>query len=149
MLFRSPLPVLQTAGRCGGRKCFLRPEPCLLGLLMVSVFVILTLCNPMDCSLSGSSVRGILQARMLEWVVLSFSRGSSTPRDQTRVSASPALAFQPSILPLLPLGPDSSSGERGGQLRPTHLFPLLTLLFIFTSSPGSFLTFTPDRKSVV
>ena len=51
--------------------------------------------------------------------------------------------FQLSILPLLPLGPDSSSGERGGQLRPTHWFPLLTLLFIFTSSLGSFLTFTP------
>ena len=36
-----------------------------------------TLCEPMDCSPSGSSVRGILQARILEWVAISFSRGSS------------------------------------------------------------------------
>ena len=46
----------------------------------------LTLCNATDCSLSGSSVHGILQARILEWVVISFSRGSSQPRDQTQVS---------------------------------------------------------------
>ena len=37
----------------------------------------------MDCSLPGSSVRGTLQARILEWVATSFSRGSSQPRDQT------------------------------------------------------------------
>ena len=36
-----------------------------------------TLCDPMDCSPPGSSVHGISQARMLEWVVISFSRGSS------------------------------------------------------------------------
>ena len=36
-----------------------------------------TLCDPMDCSLPGSSVHGILQARILEWVALPFSRGSS------------------------------------------------------------------------
>ena len=41
----------------------------------------LTLCNPMDCSLLGSSVRVILQARILELVALSFSRGSSQPKD--------------------------------------------------------------------
>ena len=40
----------------------------------------------MDCSLSGSSVHGILQARILEWVAIPFSRGSSQPRDQTQVS---------------------------------------------------------------
>ena len=45
-----------------------------------------TLCDPMDCSLLGSSVHGILQARILEWVVISSSRGSSQPRDWTRVS---------------------------------------------------------------
>ena len=37
--------------------------------------------NPMDCSLPGSSLHGILQARVLEWVAISFSRGSSQPRD--------------------------------------------------------------------
>ena len=45
-----------------------------------------TLCDPMDCSLSGSSVLGILQARILEWVAISFSRESSQPRDQAQVS---------------------------------------------------------------
>ena len=45
-----------------------------------------TLCDPVDCSPPGSSVHGILQARILEWVAISFSRGSSRPRDQTQVS---------------------------------------------------------------
>ena len=43
------------------------------------------LCDPMDC-LPGSSVRGILQAIVLEWIAISFSRGSSRPRTRTRVS---------------------------------------------------------------
>ena len=46
----------------------------------------MTLCDPMDCSLPGSSVHGIFQARIPEWVVISFSRGSSEIRDRTRVS---------------------------------------------------------------
>ena len=46
----------------------------------------LTLCDPMDCSLPGSSIHGIFQARVLEWVAISFSRGSSQPRDRTWVS---------------------------------------------------------------
>ena len=45
-----------------------------------------TLCDPMDCSLPPSSVYGTFQGRTLEWVAISFSRGSSQPRDQTRVS---------------------------------------------------------------
>ena len=44
------------------------------------------LCNPMDHSLPGSSVCGILQARILEWVAMPSSRASSQPRDQTRIS---------------------------------------------------------------
>ena len=46
----------------------------------------LILCDPMDCSRTGSSVHGIFQARILEWVAISFSRGSSLPRDQTCIS---------------------------------------------------------------
>ena len=46
----------------------------------------LTLCNPMDCSPPGSSLHGILQARILEWVAMPSSRGSSRPRDQASVS---------------------------------------------------------------
>ena len=45
-----------------------------------------TLCNPMDCSPPGSSVHGIFQAWILKWVAISLSRGSSWPRDETRVS---------------------------------------------------------------
>ena len=43
----------------------------------------LTLCDPMDCSLPGSFVHGILQARILEWVAMPSSRGSSQPRSPT------------------------------------------------------------------
>ena len=45
-----------------------------------------TLYDPMDCSLPGFSVHGIFQARVLEWGAISFSRGSSLPRDQTQIS---------------------------------------------------------------
>ena len=58
-----------------------------------------TLCNPMDHNLPGSSVHGILQARILEWVVISFSRGSSPPRNQSRVSDISCMGRQ--VLPLL------------------------------------------------
>ena len=45
-----------------------------------------TLCDPRNCSLPGSSVHGILQATIPEWVAMPFSRGSSPTRDQTHVS---------------------------------------------------------------
>ena len=44
-----------------------------------------TLCNPMDCSSPGSSIHGIFQVRVLEWVAIFFSRGSSRPRDRTQI----------------------------------------------------------------
>ena len=69
---------------------------CLVKLLVVVIlsFVCLcvcaqsclNLCNPMDCSLPGSSVHEIFQAKILEWVAISSSRGSSWPRDWTHVS---------------------------------------------------------------
>ena len=46
----------------------------------------LTLFDPINCSLPGSSIRGIFQARVLQWGVISFSRGSTWPRDRTWVS---------------------------------------------------------------
>ena len=55
----------------------------------------LTLCGPMDCSLWGSSVHGIFQERALEWVAISFSRGSSWPRSP---------AWQADALPSEPPG---------------------------------------------
>ena len=59
----------------------------------------LTLCDPMDCSLPGSSVHGIFQVRILEWAAISFSRGPSQPRIEPR---SPAL--QADALPSEPPG---------------------------------------------
>ena len=59
-------------------------------LLQCCVVLVPQLCpslwNPVNCSLPGSSVHGILQARILKWVVIPFSRRSSQPRDRTRVS---------------------------------------------------------------
>ena len=46
----------------------------------------LTLCDPTDCSLPGSSVHAILQAKILEWVAIPFPRGSSQLRDRTHIS---------------------------------------------------------------
>ena len=61
--------------------------------LSISFFVLakspqscLTLCDLMDCNLPGSFVHGILQTRVLEWVAIPFSRGSSQPRDRTWLS---------------------------------------------------------------
>ena len=51
-----------------------------------------TLCEPVDCSLPGSSVHEIFQATILEWISTPSSRGPSWPRDWTRVSMSPTLA---------------------------------------------------------
>ena len=49
----------------------------------VSCSVVSTLCDPMDCGPPGSSVHGISLAKILDWVAISFSRGSSRPRDRT------------------------------------------------------------------
>ena len=67
---------------------FLAVSKCLI-LLEVEVLIAQscpTLCNPMDCSTPGSSFHGVLQARILEWVAIPFSRGSSQSRDRTMVS---------------------------------------------------------------
>ena len=63
----------------------------------------LTRCNPMDFSLPGSSVHGIFQTRILEWVVMPSSRVSSLPRDRARVSYV-YLHRQVDSLPLVPPG---------------------------------------------
>ena len=66
-------------------------SPCEVDILVTQSHP--TLWDFMDCSPSGSSVYGILQARILEWVVISCSRGSSQPRDWTRVSCSEGRFF--------------------------------------------------------
>ena len=71
----------------------------------------LTFCGSMDCSPPGSSVHGIFQARLLEWVAISFSRGSSWPRDRTRklpaLQADVPVHLVTLVPPVPPLG-DSS-----------------------------------------
>ena len=90
-----------------------------------------TLCDPMDCSLSGSSVHGIFQARGLEWIAISFSRGLSRPRNRTRVSRiagkrSPGEelvnASSPSIFQAQSVGttPDPISSSRGTHCNTWH-----------------------------
>ena len=73
-----------------------------------------TLWDPVDCSLPGSSIHGIFKARILEWVAISFFRGSSQPRDQTQVSCitTDTLLSEP---------PGKPSCGTGAQLPPGHV----------------------------
>ena len=84
-----------------------------------------TLCDPLGYSLPGSSVHGILQARILEWVPMPSSRGSSQPRDQTWVSFGSYIAGR------------FFTTEPPGKPLPAHI-PILSLLFclVFPSPPG-------------
>jgi len=71
---------------------------CVVCVMCVCVCVLVaqsypTLCDPMDRSPPGSSVHGILQARILEWTAIPFSRGSSWPRNQTQVSCTAGRFF--------------------------------------------------------
>ena len=76
-------------GRVYNMLChILSPE---VKLLVIQSCLILF--DPMDCSLPGSSSLGIFQAKILEWVAISFSRRSSRPRDQTRISCFPGRFF--------------------------------------------------------
>ena len=101
ILLQADLPELSEASHC--RAAWPRQPGILLllffltslfnlsfniSLQIVVVLVIKpcpTLCNPMDCSPPGSSIHGIFQARTLKCVAISFSRGSSQPKDRTRL----------------------------------------------------------------
>jgi len=92
------------------------------------------LSDPMDCSLPSSSVHGILQERILEWVAMPSSRGSSQPRNQTRISCIAGRFFtseppgKPRMITLL-------SAFKGTSM----LFSIVaTPLFIPTNSAGEF-----------
>ena len=79
-------------------------------------------CDPMDCSPPGSSVPGILQARVLEWVVITFSKASSQPRNGSPVSRTAGRFFLPSepqnpyYFTFPPVGKEQSSQDGGGHL---------------------------------
>ena len=68
-------------GHCLSELYMKMPDTVLASTEAKSLQSWLTLCNPMDCSPPGSSVHGILQARILEWVAIPSFRGSSCPRD--------------------------------------------------------------------
>ena len=81
----------------------------------------LTLCDPMDCSPPGSPVQGVYQARILEWVAMPSSRGSSWPRDWNQVSYVSCIGRWVFFLPLVPPG---KLGER--QFTAQQMMPLWT-----------------------
>ena len=83
------------------RKAFVYMPAC-----MLSYFSFVWLCDPMECSLPGSSVHRILQARLLEWVAMPSSRVSSQPRDWTCFSC--LLHWQAGSLRLVPPGKPSA-----------------------------------------
>ena len=94
-----------------------------------------TLCNPMDCSLSGFSVHGILQARILEWVAISFSGGSFQSRDRTLVSCIAGRFF--SVW---------SSREAQGHLWSPSIFEILPLILGLLRL--TFLTIIPGNSTM-
>ena len=117
-----------------------------------SLQLCLTLCDPVGGSPPGSSVRGILQVRPLEWVAMASSNGSSQPRDRTHVSLC-LLHWQMGSLPLVPPGkPNLAFREEGkGALHPrSHLEKpekwikwMVLLAGPFYSPPEAFLSTVP------
>ena len=98
----------------------LGPFGLLVLLILIHTQLCLTLCDPMDCSLPGSSVHGIFQARILEWLAIHYFRGCSWHRDQTCISC--ISCFGREILYLLHhLG------------SPLDLLGLLVLMMIFAT----------------
>ena len=72
-----------------------------------------TLCDPMDCSSPGSSVHGILQARVLQWVAMPSSRNLPNPGTEPVSPAAPAL--QVNSLPLSHQGSPQNTGMQGAK----------------------------------
>ena len=91
----------------------------------------LTLCDPMGCGLPGSSVHGILQARILEWVAIPFSRGTSQPRTQTLVSCIASGFFTAWDTKEAPVEFSKMMGKKALYVKDIN--PLLWLLLIFYS----------------
>jgi len=140
-LSRDPSPLYNHVG-----NWHFRTQGMSIGLLVTQSCP--TLSDPMVCSPPGSSVHGIFQARVLEWIAISFSRGSSRPRDWTRISCTVGTFFtdwvtrKPSV-GLLPHRKEKKKRERergrtvsSPSLRSTT-FPQGSLLAEFNLSPVS------------
>ena len=131
--------------------CHLREGLCVCVQLRQSC---LTLCHPMDGSLSGSSVRGILQARILECVAIPFSKESSRPRDWTCLLR-PLLCRQ-ILYPLSYLGNPGEvfSSSRAGcveNIRPKEASPFCptALPVVHVCLPGTSSSLKHSRKCEV
>ena len=81
-------------------------------------------CDSVDCSPPGSSVHGIFQARILEWVAISFSQGSSQRRDQTHISCTAGVFFT------------AEPAEGRSAILETNPKEKFSLKFIFPSDTG-------------
>ena len=92
----------------------------------------LPLCNHMDYSMAGSSVQGISQARILEWVAISSSRESSSPRDWTCISTSSALQVDSLML--------RHWGSKNSYLFVINCTQVVLCFFRFSSDLSNFLT---------
>ena len=96
-----------------------------------------TLCNPMVCSPPSASAHGISQARILESVAISYSRGSSPPKDRTSTSCTSFIARRMDSLPLQHLGGPLRKEQQPTDTRrhPMPGEPVSTLIMPFSSFP--------------
>ena len=85
----------------------------------------------MDCSLPGSSLHGIFQAKLLEWVAISYSRGSSHRKGQTRILG--LLHWQADSLSLSPLGSPPLANHQSGSVSCLNLWSQLEMFFLSAS----------------
>ena len=98
-----------------------------------------TLCDPMDYSLSGSSIHEIFQARVLEWIAISFSRGSSWPRNRTRVSCIAGRRFTVQLLSHVQIFATPWTAAHQAPLSFTVSWSLLKLMSIESVMPSNHL----------
>ena len=114
---------------------------CIHACMHLVVQLCLTLCNPMDCSPPGFSVHGILQARILEWIAIPFSR-TSQPRDWTLVSSITGrfvtiwsigksyFIFSISLFPLLQCSNKANWSKEKFLASNTHTLPMVSIIIV-------------------
>ena len=103
----------------------------------VSQSVVSNSSPPMDCSLQGSSVHRILQPRILEWVAIPFSRGSSWPRDQTGVFCTAGRFF--TIWTTREVHPSTDMGSQDFVKRKMQVIKECDLIFVLKDHTGLYI----------